>query len=111
LLNILLIDDDPVLLPEQVRQAFPEPKPLVKVAGTGADGVRQVRSEPSDVILLDLRRFRRDLYYRLGVYSIQIPPLRERGDDLGLLFSHCVRRFNHELGLHIARSVESDDAT
>src|SRR5262249_42918379 len=53
--HVLLIDDDPVLIPEQVRQAFPAPRFRVEVAGTGADGLERVRAEPPDVILLDLR--------------------------------------------------------
>ncbi len=46
--------------------------------------------------------FRRDLYYRLGVFTIHLPPVRERGDDLVLLVQHYLRRFNRELG----KSVE-----
>jgi two-component system nitrogen regulation response regulator GlnG len=53
--HLLLIDDDPALIPEQVRQSFPAPRYRVDVAGTGADGIRFVRAEPPDVILLDLR--------------------------------------------------------
>ena len=53
--HLLLIDDDPALIPEQVRQAFPAPAHRVEVAGTGAEGLEQVGAGPPDVILLDLR--------------------------------------------------------
>src|SRR5262249_20262103 len=43
-------------------------------------------------------RFRRDLYSRLGVFTIRRPPLGERGDDLPLLVQHYLRRFDRELG-------------
>lgn len=38
-------------------------------------------------------RFRRDLYYRLGVIHIELPPLRDRGDDVILLAHHFLTRF------------------
>jgi two-component system nitrogen regulation response regulator GlnG len=53
--RLLLIDDDPALMPEQVRQAFPAPRYQVEVAGTGAEGLQRVQAESPDVILLDLR--------------------------------------------------------
>jgi len=53
--HILLIDDDPALMPGQVRQAFPAPEYRVDVAVTGAEGLERVIAEPPDVILLDLR--------------------------------------------------------
>jgi two-component system nitrogen regulation response regulator GlnG len=53
--HVLLIDDDPALIPEQVRQAFPGPRYRVEVAGTGSEGLERVRAGLPDVILLDLR--------------------------------------------------------
>jgi len=43
-------------------------------------------------------KFRPDLYYRLSVFTIHLPPLHERGDDLSLLVKLFLRRFNRELG-------------
>jgi DNA-binding NtrC family response regulator len=44
-------------------------------------------------------RFREDLYYRLNVLTIDMPPLRERGDDIQLLATYFLRKFSSELKL------------
>jgi DNA-binding NtrC family response regulator len=52
-------------------------------------------------------KFRPDLYYRLGVFTIHLPPLRERVDDLPILVQHYLRRFSSELGREV-REIAPD---
>jgi two-component system nitrogen regulation response regulator GlnG len=49
------------------------------------------------VELVAAGRFRQDLFYRLNTYTIAIPPLRSRGDDLQLLANHFIRRHAREV--------------
>ena len=45
--------------------------------------------------------FREDLFYRLKVFPIHLPPLRERKEDVGPLVTHFIKQFNEQTGKHI----------
>jgi two-component system response regulator HydG len=50
--------------------------------------------------------FRQDLYYRLKVVTVRLPPLRERREDIMLLAFHFIKEFNQRHGKHVAEIAE-----
>lgn len=78
---------------DRVGGLHPIPIDVRLVAATNADLAAAVEEG----------RFRRDLFYRLNVIPISLPPLRERIDDVPLLAEHFLRRFNERLGKEVHR--------
>jgi len=46
-------------------------------------------------------RFREDLFFRLNVFQVALPPLRERREDVAMLVQHFVEKFNQDSGKHV----------
>ena len=94
------IGDMPLALQAKILRLLQE-QTFERVGGseTISTDVRLIAATHHDLKARSAKgKFRPDLYYRLAVFSIHLPPLRERGEDLPLLVQHYVRRFSRELG-------------
>lgn len=64
--------------------------------------VRVVAATNADLApMIAEKKFRSDLYYRLNVFPIAVPPLRQRRDDIALLVCHFVKKYAQRMGKHI----------
>ncbi len=68
------------------------------IAATNVDLVEAVKE----------KRFRQDLYYRLNVARFNLPPLRERREDVPLLVNYFLDKFNRKLGFHPGARLAED---
>ncbi|WP_169977317.1 sigma-54-dependent transcriptional regulator [Tautonia rosea] len=63
--------------------------------------VRIIAATHRDLEKMPEEKFRSDLYYRLNGFVINLPPVRDRGDDLLILIDHFLKRFNRELSKQV----------
>jgi len=93
------ISDMPLGLQSKVLRAI-EAKEILPVGSTQPITVcvRVIAASNQDLRrMVDEGRFREDLYYRLNVVGIHLPPLRERREDIPSLIEYLVRRHNREM--------------
>jgi len=93
------IGDLPVGLQTKLLRAIEE-KEILPLGGTEPVkiDIRLIAATHQDLEeRIDAGTFREDLYYRLNIVEIKIPPLRERIDDLPLLVRHFIRKYNRQL--------------
>jgi formate hydrogenlyase transcriptional activator len=97
------IGDLPLELQPKLLRALQE-KQFERLGGgrTFQVDVRVIAATNQDLWrMVQERKFRADLYYRLNVFPITLPPLREREDDIPLLIEHFVQKFAKRQGKSI----------
>ena len=89
------IDDFPLELQSKLLRAL-EAHEILRVGGTTPIRVnaRLISATKVDLkALVERRAFRADLYYRINVMPVEIPPLRERPDDIPMIAAHLLHSF------------------
>lgn len=103
--TIFLDEVESLSLPTQVKLLRVlqerEFEPLGATAAVQAD-VRVIAATKDDLSkLIEDGKFRDDLYFRLNVVKLELPPLSERRDDIPVLVKHFVEKFNRKMARHI----------
>ncbi|NUQ00527.1 MAG: PEP-CTERM-box response regulator transcription factor [Armatimonadetes bacterium] len=102
------IGDMPLTTQAKVLRVLQEGE-LVRVGGTEAISVnvRCIAATHRDLrAMVEAGDFREDLFYRLHVYPVTLPPLRDRRDDIPLLAAHFLRRHSQTVGKPIEGIAE-----
>ena len=97
------IDDVPLSMQVKLLRAL-QNRTIERLGGSRAVpvDVRVVAGTKCDLLeLVRAGRFREDLYYRLHVLTVDLPPLRDRRDDLPVLIDHFMRRFFQRRGMEV----------
>jgi len=98
------VGDLPLELQPKLLRALQEQQ-IERLGGGGhamSIDVRVIAATNQDLEeMVRQRAFRADLFYRLNVFPVLVPPLRERTDDIPLLVAHFVRRFAERQGKRI----------
>ena len=94
------VGDLPLLLQVKLLRAIQE-KEIMRVGGTKPISIntRIIAATHRDIAkMVEEGEFREDLYYRLMVVPIELPPLRQRKEDIPLLTMHFIEKFNNHFG-------------
>lgn len=106
------IGDLPFQMQSKLLRALQE-KEIMRIGATKATSVdvRIIAATNMDLEnAIESGRFREDLYYRLNVLPINIPPLRERKEDIGKLAVYFIEQFNREYQMNKAITEEGISA-
>ncbi len=101
------IDDVPMSIQKKLLRVL-EAKEIMRVGGTDVIpiDVRVISASKIDLKeLVKQKKFRADLFYRLNVVPIHIPPLRERRDDIPLLIDHFLKIFSQGKKLTVSKEA------
>jgi PAS domain S-box-containing protein len=83
-----------------LQQKVYEPLGSGKPVPTNARVIAATHRRLEDLVKAE--KFRDDLYFRINVFKISLPPLSERREDVPLLVDHFIERFNHQKGRSVA---------
>jgi two-component system, NtrC family, response regulator PilR len=102
------VGETPAAMQVKLLRALQE-RTIRRVGGTSETEVDvrvlSATNVPLESLVRD-RRFREDLFYRLQVIPIHMPPLRERREDIPLLADHFLKKFNQEMGKGVVKISE-----